>query len=76
MTIPPIDWLELHTQIEAAASLETRIALRLRFGHGLRTLEETTQDIAQLCELRSRIQAALWRAILHARVADTRKTLP
>jgi hypothetical protein len=70
----PIDWIDLHAQMEAAASLESRIALRLRFGHGLRTLDETTQDMIQFCELRSRIQATLWRALLQARVADARKS--
>lgn len=68
-----IDWLDLRAQMQAAALLEARIATRLRADTGLRTLDETTRDMVQLCDLRSRIQATLWRGLLQARVADARK---
>jgi hypothetical protein len=74
--LPPIDWLDLHARMQAATLLEARIATRLRSSDGLRTLDETTQDVRQLCELRGHIQAALLRALLEQRMADVRKGAP
>lgn len=74
--LPPIDWLELHARMQAATLLEARIATRLRSSAGLRTLDETTRDMMELCELRSHIQAVLLCALLDARIADARKGAP
>lgn len=74
--LPPIDWLDLHARMQAATLLEARGDPRLRSGTGLRTLDETTQDVLQLCELRGYIQATLLRALLDRRIADARKGAP
>lgn len=71
--LPPIDWLDLHARMQAATLLEARIATRLRSSTGLRTLDETTRDMIQLCDLRSHIQAVLLCALLEQRIAGARK---
>jgi len=75
-TPPSINWNELRAQVAAAQLLEARIMARLQGGMGLRTIEETTLDMGHLSELRARIQATLWYAILQKPPTDPQKAPP